>query len=694
EFDAALRCAPDDRSRIRARQAMDEALAGAGEEAARQWRAQNLKAIERDHGDAADETTGRPLRSWALLRLAELQVVEGSPRRALAYLQQLVERDPDGEDGRLASRRIRRLLEQHRDAYEPYEKRAVKLFEAALAGNDLEALERGLKIYANAEAADAASIELARRQLRAKDATGAARTMQGFLAEHATSPRIPEALVLMVEALHARGSYGPAYAALLRLRGRHAEAQVPRPDGTKVRAGAIADDWLAREPYASLARSARRRDLAPKLGILFQQELLNDSTPEVPDLLGQMPEALRGTVVLKAGMRVRVLDARTGAERYAIDFALDQPKGPLVLSGDRLCAVTEGFVHVFDAATGRAIARRPVPDRGRALSLAEHRGQVFLLYRERGIHGQVGLAALHPADGSFLWSRLLPAGAMDPPGASYQVVAHDERLLLLSTQPVEVWVLDPTSGAVENRIALEASPGAERRLEPFLLPGGRLLVGVGTRQQAQGFQYRHAYSVFLLDPGATGEAAIVWRYRSRADDENRSLRHLNVAGDFVAAVDDTRGATVLDLETGREVKTVARLEVPRAGDDEERYLDPDPQPRHDSLLLVVTPTTGEAPARLTAYEMPDLRVRFSVELTEGSSEIPKLVDAQGVLVVSIAPRRRAGEHRLRLLDPLSGDLIEEFVLPQGGIKSAAARVQNGVLLVTTDTNWVFAYGPR
>jgi len=92
--------------------------------------------------------------------------------------------------------------------------------------------------------------------------------------------------------------------------------------------------------------------------------------------------------------------------------------------------------------------------------------------------------------------------------------------------------------------------------------------------------------------------------------------------------------------------------------------------------------------------MPDLRVRFSVELTETSSEIPKLVEAQGVLVVSIAPRRRVGEHRLRLLDPLSGDLLEEIVLPRADMKSTSARVQNGVLLVATDTNWVFAYGPR
>jgi outer membrane protein assembly factor BamB len=681
--------------RLRARRDIEAALAGAGEDAARKWRARNLRAIDRDHGDTPDEATGRPVRGWALLRLADLQIAEGSPRRALVFLQQLVEADPDGEDGRLANRQIKRLVEEHREAYEPYEKRAAKLFETALAKGDLEALERGLKIYASAQGADAAALELARRQLRARDTTGAARTLQVFLAERALSPRAPEALLLMVEALDGRGSHGPAYAALLRLRSRHGDAPVPRGDGSKAPARVVADEWLAREPYASLSRSARRRDLPPKLRLLFEQEILNDLPPEIPDLLGQVPEALRGTVVLKTGGRIRILDGETGAERYALDVGRDhQPKGPLVLAGDRLYATTESFVYVFDAVTGRALQRRPVPDRGRVLSLAEHRGQVFLLYRERPVQGQAGLAALHPVDGSVLWSRLLPAGSLDPSGASYQVVPHEDRLLLFSTQPVEVWVLDPTSGAIENRITLETSIPAERKLDPVLLPGGRLLVGVVTRQQGQGFQYRSAYSLSLLDPAAEGDAAIVWRYRSRPD-EDRALRHMNVAGDYVAAVDDSRGAVVLDLETGREAKSVDRLDVPGTA-DEDRHVD-DPQPRHDSLLLVVTPASAgtPAPARLSAYDMPDLRLRYSVELTESSREVPRLIDAQGVLVVSVGPRgRQLGQPRIRLLDPASGDLLDELVLPRADVKWTISKVQNGVLLVTTDTNNVYAYGPR
>jgi outer membrane protein assembly factor BamB/tetratricopeptide (TPR) repeat protein len=692
EFDAALRVAPDDGARLRARCDLELALAGAGEDAARKWRARNLRALEREHGDEPDPLSGRPVRGWALLRLAELQVDEGSPRRALAVLQQLLESDPDGEDGRQASRRIRKLVEEHREAYEPYEKRAQKLFETALAKGDLEALDRGLRIYASAEAAGPAALELARRQIRARDATGAARTLQAFLAEHPLSPRAAEALLLMVEALHGRGSHGPAYAALLRLRARHGDALLARADGSKAPARAIADEWLKQEPYASLARSARRRDLPPKLRLLFEQEFPNDLTPEVPDLLGTIPEALRGAVVLKAGTRIRVLDGERGTERYALDLGLDQPRGPIVLAGDRLYAATESFVHVYDASSGRALQRRPVPDRGRALSLAEHKGQVFLLYRERGVLGQAGLAALHPADGSLLWSRLMPAGALDPPGASYQVIAHEDRLLLFSTQPVEAWVLDPTSGAVENRIALETSPGAERRLDPILLPGGRVLLGMVTRQQGPGFQYRSATTVVLIDPAAEGDAAVVWKYRSRAD-EDRALRHLNVVGEYVAVVDDTRGAAVLEIETGREVKSVSRLDVPGAP-DEDRYLD-EPQPRHDSLLLVLTPTTSDAPARLSAYDLPDLRLRYSVELTESSREMPRLVDAQGVLVLSVGPRRgRVGKPRIRLLDPLSGDLLDELALPRGDVNWTIAKVQNGVLLVTTNTNTVYAFGPR
>jgi outer membrane protein assembly factor BamB/tetratricopeptide (TPR) repeat protein len=690
EFEAAVRAAPDARDRWRARRDLELALEAAKGEEARRWRVRNLRALERDHGDAIDEATGRPVRGWALQRLAGMLLTE-DPRRALAVLQQLVERAPDGEDGRQANRGIAEILERHgRDLYEPYEKRARKLFETALLSGDLEALDRGLRIYANAEASGPAALELARRRIRGRDATGAARTLQFFLSEHPASTLAPEALVLMVTALEQGGSYGPAYGALLRLRTRHGAARVPRGDGTEVEAGRLAEEWLAREPYVSLARSGRRRDLVPDLRLRFAKEFSSDAA-DIPDLLGQIPDALRDSAVLKAGTRVRVLDGETGHERHAFEFGGEQPKGPLVFVGDRLYATTEYKVHVFDVTTGRALHHRDVPDRGRALSLVEHRGQVFLLYREKGVRGQVGLAALHPVDGSILWARLLAAGTLDPAGAEYQAVAHEDRLLLFSTQPAEMWVLDPTSGAVESRIALEPAQGAQGPLETLLLPGGRVLVGVVTRQPGQGFDYRISYSLFLLDPAAAGDAAVVWKYRPRGDEDKRLLQHLNVAGDYVVAVDETFSAVVLELESGREVKRVSRLEIPGAGADD--YFDSS-QPRHDSLLLLVTRSMGDRPARLSAFDLPDLRPRYSVELAE-PTDAPKLVDAQGTIVVTLSPRTRGvGPTRVRLFDPLAGKLVGEFELPAPNLTWIIARVQNGFLLVSTNTNTVYAYGPR
>jgi outer membrane protein assembly factor BamB len=494
----------------------------------------------------------------------------------------------------------------------------------------------------------------------------------------------------MVTALEQGGSYGPAYGALLRLRARHGAALVPGADGAQVPAGRLAEEWLAREPYVSLARSGRRRDLAPELRLRFAKEFSSDAA-DIPDLLGQIPEALRDTVILKAGTRVRVLDGESGHERRAFEFGGEQPKGPLVFVGDRLYATTEWKVHVFDVATGRALHHRDIPNRGRALSLVEHRGQVFLLYREKGVRGQVGIAALHPVDGSILWARLLAAGALDPAGAEYHAVAHEDRLLLFTTQPAEIWVLDPTSGAVENRIPLEPAQGAQGPVETVLLPGGRVLVGVVTRQPSQGFDYRISYALFLVDPAAAGDAAVVWRYRPRGDEDKRLLQHLNVAGDYVVAVDDASFAVVLELESGREVKRLSRLEVPGAEADD--YVD-SAQPRHESLLLLVTRSMGDRPARLSAFDLPDLRPRYSIELVESARETPKLVDAQGTIVVTVSPRLRVGPTRVRLFDPVAGKLLWEFELPAPNLTWIIAKVQNGFLLVSTNTNTVYAYGPR
>jgi hypothetical protein len=220
-----------------------------------------------------------------------------------------------------------------------------------------------------------------------------------------------------------------------------------------------------------------------------------------------------------------------------------------------------------------------------------------------------------------------------------------------------------------------------------------VLLGVTTHQQGQGFQYRYSYTLSLVDTAAPGDAAVVWRYRPRGD-EDRDLRHINVAGEYVAVVDGRRGASVLELETGRELKRVERLDVPGTADGDQDV--EGPQPRHDSLLLLVTHST-DGPARLSAYELPDLRPRYSVELTESGRDTPRLLDTQGVVAVSIGPRRgRVGQPRIRLVDPVAGPRrpLEELALPAADLSWIMARVQNGMLLVTTNTNVVYAYGPR
>jgi len=691
EFETAIRAAPDERTRLRARLHLDNLLQGERTPEALKWRLRNLKEIEKEHGDAVDETTGRPIRGWAMLEMAEIHIESDDLRRALAVRHALLEADPDSEEGRRASQRIRSLLEERgRAIYEPYERQAGRLFESALRAGDLEGLARGLRIYANAEAAVGASLELARRQLRAGDETAAVRVLQAFLVERPGSDRVAEALTVMVEALTRRKSYGPAYAALLRLKTRYPDVMVPRADGARVSAGVFAEEWLEREPFKSLARSTRRLDLDPDLQLRFKESL--SEVVDIPDLLGQRPEGLPEVVVLRTSSQALVLDARTGSTVYRLDFGQEDPVGPLVFTGNRLfCAATRS-IRVFDATTGRALFRQPMPENGRPEYLIEHRGQVFLLFRRHSPRGRVGLAALHPEDGSVLWSQLMPPGA-DDSAAQFIAMAQGDRLLLLRTYPVELSVIDPTTGAIENRIEMDRSLGTRLAVAPIALPDGRLLVGIVTRLPMLRFEYRHSYTVFLVDPASPPDSAILWRFKPRDDGENHYLYHLNAAGDYVAALDEVRGTAVLDLATGALRKWEDKLPVPGSGDDL-TYLD-SVQPRNDSLLLALTRSVSDAPARLNAYELPDLRPKYSIELTDSGQEMPRLIEAQGVLGFYIGPRGgRPGLHKIRLFDPLTARLLNEITLPARNVNWVSAKVQNGVLLVTTSSNQVYAYGPR
>ena len=212
DFDAAIKAAPDARTRYRARRHLDRLLASRSGAEVSTWRLRNLRDIERDHGSFSLDGEERTVRGWALREMAQILVSLNEPRRAIDVLQRLIENDPAGPEGRHASGQLRDiLLSEGRVHYLTYEKRARRLFKATLESGDLGALERGLLIYSNAEAAADATIELASRRLRAGEAGPAATALQRFLVEHPGARQVPQALVLMVRALHERRSYGQAF---------------------------------------------------------------------------------------------------------------------------------------------------------------------------------------------------------------------------------------------------------------------------------------------------------------------------------------------------------------------------------------------------------------------------------------------------------------------------------------------------
>jgi len=317
EFEAAIRAAPDDEARYRARLRLDRLLKKRGTAELMDWRLKNLREIERRHGERGFDATGRTVRGWALREMARLLVSRERIKQALAVLQRLVENDPDGPDGRHASSELRAILSREgRRHYAPYEKRARRLFIAALRSGDLEALERALLIYANSAAAADATLELARLRIKSGDPTAAAHALQRFLVERPDAPQVPQALLLMARALHLRGSFGPAYSALKRLQRLHSDAKVRRADGAIVPAGDVAAEWLRRKPYPTVAKSARRRDLQPNLVLRFQKTFRHGSFVDVPDLLGQRPRSLREAVLLKMGRTLLVLDSRRDVSHH------------------------------------------------------------------------------------------------------------------------------------------------------------------------------------------------------------------------------------------------------------------------------------------------------------------------------------------------------------------------------------------
>jgi outer membrane protein assembly factor BamB len=665
DFEAAFRAAPDETTRLRARLALDALLAGRGGRELGEWRLRNLREIAQDYGARPFDESGRTVRGWALREMARLLVARKQTKRALAVLHKLVETDPDGPDGRHASSEMRLILEaEGRHHYAPYEKRARQLFKAALASGDLEALGRALLIYANSEAAADATLQLAERRMTAGDPTAAAHALQRFLVERPTAPQVPQALLLMVRALHARGSYGPAYSTLRRLQRLYSDVVVERADGARLPAGEIAAEWLRRDPYPRVAKSARRRDLQSNLTLRFEKKFNRGPFVDVPDLLGQRPPALREAVLLKMGRTLLALDTRDGSELYRIVFESLDARGPIVLVDRHLLAVTERHVYSFDARTGRAKARKRIPGGGKGLALIEHQGQVFLLFRQRGMRGKVGVAALHPGDLEPIWTTIIPTDEAHERVTPRFTIGHGDRLLIFAERPVRLTVVNTTTGAIENRAPVDAQRNSRLAVAPRPLPDGRVLLGLWTKKRTEGFAWQHSYEVHLLDPSKRAEHVSSWVFVPPSDSENRYLHLLNIVGEHVVALDDALGAAVFDLKDGKLVKWLTRAKA-------------------------------STPARLTAFELPSLRTKYSIAVTESGRETAEVIDADGVLGMILMPNaQQRTRSRIRLYDPLTARMLQEIVPGDEDVGWFTAKVQNGVLIVSPAGHAAYAYGSR
>jgi len=693
-FDAAFKAAPDAGREWAARRELEDALHDGGAPGDAEWRLRNLRHIEKSFGEFPLDASGRTVRGWALRRMALLHDRLGESKRAVADLQQLLERDPTGADAREASDAIAAILRRDgREAYEPFEERARALFDATLRSGDLDALERGLRMYANAAAAESATLELAARRLAAKDPDRAAAVLQRFLLERPRSARVPEALQLLFQSYHARNSHGPALAALQRLRRSHAGSMIPRADGAHVEAAAWAESWLARDPYASLSRSAHRLDLEPPLVERFLRDF-DGQYVDVPDLLGQKPAALRDAILVRLGDTAIAIDARTGRELYRLEFDRRPPQGPFVLANDRLLATTDENVHVFDAATGRALATEPIPRDEEGLRLQEHRGQVFLLSsgrRQRG-RGTLRVSAIDPDTAKPLWTRAIPRLGNGERHNERFVTVQSDRMLILSSGAAHITVLDTSSGAVLTRVPLQDEGNAYPIPSPVTLADGRVLVGFGSsRSRQRRAAYERSYEVVLLDPARSGPDVIVWRYRPPSTGRSRHLAHLQVAGNRVFVLERDGPVVALDVHDGSPV-----LERSLAAMLSENVRLADNQPQHDTLLLLVARGTEDAPPRLFAFQPADLSLKYSLELAEDANVRPGVVRSDGVVTVALVPTnglRRDGGLRFQIIDPLNARRIQMLEPRVGEASWFNAKVQNGILLVTLADRLV-AYGPK
>ncbi|MEM8885771.1 MAG: PQQ-binding-like beta-propeller repeat protein [Planctomycetota bacterium] len=689
-FESAFKAAPDAEHEWEARRALEGAL-GNGADA--DWRLNNLRQIEKRFGERVIDEAGRTARGWALRRMALIHVKLNDARRAVADLQKLLEADPTGPDARLATDTIRRILVlRGRKPYEPYERRARKLFEATIESGNLDALERGLRMYANAESADEAIITLGRLRLAAGEVEAASSVVQRFLLDRPDSPQVPDALALLFEAYHARQAFGPALAALQRLRRGFPEAQVRRADGARVRAAAWVDAWLEKEPYASLRRSAHRLDLEPPLVERFDLQF-DGQYVDVPDLLGQKPPALRDAVVVRLGEEAVAIDARNGRELYRVRVGRP-PSGPFVMANGKLIITTDRAVHVFDAGSGRTIAVRAIPEGDEGLRLHEHHGQVFLVSSGRHERHSLRVSALDPDSGRTLWSRSIPRIRNRERHNERAVAVLGDRLVVLSSAAAHITVLDTSSGAIETRVRLLEDGSAHPNLPLITLPDGRILVGYGSSTSGRrSSTYQRSFGIALLDPARSGRDVVAWRYDPPRGARTRYLRHLRVVGKHVVAIERSGAVTVLNLRDGTAVSEHRLTELL----DVNTAPLADNQPMHDSMLLLVGRGAGDDPPRLFMLEPPELGQKFApLELAEDTASRPSVIRSDGVVTVALVPVRglRVGDGlRFLLVDPMNARRVQMLQPRVGDASWFNGKVQNGILLVTLG-NRVVGYGPK
>ncbi|MGH7162597.1 MAG: PQQ-binding-like beta-propeller repeat protein, partial [Planctomycetota bacterium] len=443
------------------------------------------------------------------------------------------------------------------------------------------------------------------------------------------------------------------------------------------------------------------RDLEPPLVERFRYPAGADPYLDVPDLLGRRPDALRDAVLLRSGNRVVAVDARNGRVLYRADFGQQELRGPLVFSGSRVFALTRfesrHSIHVHDAATGKRLAKVPVMEQGEGRRLLEHNGQVSLLYQSGPGDGQPVVAALHSEDGTPLWRCPLPR---EGPGESLEdrfSCASGERLVFFTENPVRVLVVNTTSGLVENAIPVQDGKNATITHGPRLLPDGRIVLALSTSERTSRVHWEYSYEIHLVDPARRGASAVVWTYARPAQGANRVLAVMNVIGEHVVALDETRSAVVLDLRNGDPGRTPAQLRL-GGGLDDRPKLSSD-QPAHDALLLLTTravPGESSLPAHLAAFDVPELRLHYPpVPLASSVSELVNVLESQGVLGVTVTPGdRQRAQGRILLLDPLTGQQLDRIDPPDDGAGWFTAAVQNGILVVITGGNVAYGYGPK